>query len=101
MTLPELTMTARPATLPSTLPADEIPGFSWSDLERLIAHQLAPRVNAIDQAGEYPEDFLRALGKLGGYRRVAAPAHGGRRGRRAGRAGSHRADPGATCACGR
>jgi alkylation response protein AidB-like acyl-CoA dehydrogenase len=43
----------------------------------LIAAQLAPHVNAIDREGEYPEDFLRALGAHGGYAGVVAAAYGG------------------------
>lgn len=35
-------------------------------LERLVAEQLAPQVQAIDQ-GRYPDDFMRAWGELGGF----------------------------------
>ena len=61
----------------SASPLDTIPGVDAAALDALIAKQLAPRVNKIDQDGEYPEDFLRALGQLGGYRRVVGPAWGG------------------------
>lgn len=48
-----------------------------SDLGSLIAQTLAPRVHAIDLEGEYPESFLRAVGQLGGFAGVVAPAFGG------------------------
>lgn len=54
-----------------------IAGFDSTALAQLIASELAPRVNAIDLDGEYPEAFLRALGKLGGFRRVVGEAWGG------------------------
>lgn len=48
-----------------------------SDLQGLIVSELAPRVNAIDLEGEYPEAFLRALGALGGFADAVAPEYGG------------------------
>jgi len=52
-------------------------GISRDAIDALIAAQLAPRVAAIDLEGEYPEDFLRALGALGGFSGVVASDHGG------------------------
>ena len=48
-----------------------------ADLATLIARDLAPRVNDIDLEGWYPEPFLRAVGKLGGFAGVIAPEFGG------------------------
>lgn len=50
---------------------------TFDALDALIKVQLAPQVNAIDQDGVYPEEFLRALGALGGYAGAASLAHGG------------------------
>lgn len=46
-------------------------------LAQLIERQLAPKVTAIDLNGEYPEDFLRALGQFGGFAGVVSPEYGG------------------------
>ncbi|HEX5392432.1 MAG TPA: acyl-CoA dehydrogenase family protein [Rhodocyclaceae bacterium] len=46
-------------------------------IAQLIARELAPKVCAIDIEGEYPEQFLRKLGALGGFADVVAPAFGG------------------------
>lgn len=46
-------------------------------LDALMAEQLSPRVCAIDLEGEYPEDFLRALGTQGGFAGVVARDNGG------------------------
>ena len=46
-------------------------------IAELIRRELAPRVNAIDHDGEYPQDFLRALGRLGGFAGVVSPTYGG------------------------
>jgi len=43
----------------------------------LIAGTLVPKVLDIDARGEYPEEFLRALGLAGGFRGAAGPEHGG------------------------
>jgi alkylation response protein AidB-like acyl-CoA dehydrogenase len=48
-----------------------------SSIAKLIDQELAPRVTAIDLEGEYPEDFLRALGELGGFAGVVSPDCGG------------------------
>lgn len=59
------------------LAVEPIPGFDAAALDALIAKELAPRVNQIDQNGEYPEGFLRALGRLDGYRRAVGKEWGG------------------------
>jgi hypothetical protein len=54
--------------------------FDTSDttsIATLIARELAPRVTAIDLDGEYPEAFLRAFGKLGGFAGVVSAENGG------------------------
>lgn len=48
-----------------------------ADLATLIAQQLDPRVNDIDLNAWYPEPFLRAVGKAGGFAGVVAPEFGG------------------------
>ncbi len=48
-----------------------------TSLAQLIKRQLTPKVTAIDLDGEYPEDFLRALGQLGGFAGVVSPEYGG------------------------
>ncbi|MCL2658029.1 MAG: acyl-CoA/acyl-ACP dehydrogenase [Betaproteobacteria bacterium] len=48
-----------------------------TDLKSLIAHELAPRVAAIDLEAHYPELFLRAIGAQGGFADVIAPEFGG------------------------
>lgn len=53
------------------------PGILTNAIDALISRQLAPRVSAIDLEGEYPEDFLRALGALGGFAGVVASGQGG------------------------
>lgn len=56
-------------TAPAALTADP--------LAELIARELAPRVTAIDLEAEYPEDFLRQVGHLGGFAGVVSEANGG------------------------
>ncbi len=46
-------------------------------LDELIASQLAPQVNAIDLDGHYPEDFLRAIGRIGAFASVVSRESGG------------------------
>lgn len=53
-------------------------GPSAQALDRLVQIELAPRVRAIDEQGEYPESVLRALGALGGFAGVAGSTWGGR-----------------------
>lgn len=48
-----------------------------ADLDILIARELVPRVAAIDLEGEYPESFLRAVGRLGGFAGVVSLEYGG------------------------
>lgn len=43
----------------------------------LIAGSLVPKTLDVDLKAEYPEEFLRALGKLGGFRGSVAPEFGG------------------------
>jgi alkylation response protein AidB-like acyl-CoA dehydrogenase len=47
------------------------------DIDRLITQKLRPRVTAIDLNGEYPEEFLRCLGNLGGFAGVVSREFGG------------------------
>ncbi len=51
--------------------------FKPASIAKLIEQELTPRVTAIDLDGEYPEDFLRALGALGGFAGVVNPDYGG------------------------
>ena len=46
-------------------------------IPELIATTLAPKVTDIDLKGEYPGEFLRALGQLGGYGGAASEEFGG------------------------
>lgn len=55
----------------STLPAD-----TDGRIEQLIRDTLAPQVEAIDQ-GLYPGEFMRALGRLGGFGAALPPQAGG------------------------
>ena len=48
-----------------------------SEVRRVVAEQLVPRVLDIDLKAEYPEDFLRALGAAGGFRGAVASDLGG------------------------
>jgi alkylation response protein AidB-like acyl-CoA dehydrogenase len=61
----------------ATATAPAIAPLGGEGLEALIATTLAPRVTAIDLAGEYPEAFLRELGALGGFADVVGPEYGG------------------------
>lgn len=42
-----------------------------------IASHLVPKILDVDLKAEYPEEFLRALGKIGGFRGAVEPAFGG------------------------
>lgn len=42
-----------------------------------IASHLVPKILDVDLKAEYPEEFLRALGKAGGFRGAIEPAFGG------------------------
>lgn len=48
-----------------------------ASIRQLIAERLKPRVTAIDLDGEYPKDFLQALGAIGGFGGVVSPVYGG------------------------
>lgn len=48
-----------------------------ASIRQLIKDNLKPRVTAIDVDGEYPHDFLQALGAIGGFAGVVAPVYGG------------------------
>jgi alkylation response protein AidB-like acyl-CoA dehydrogenase len=48
-----------------------------ASIRQLIAERLKPRVTAIDLDGEYPGDFLQALGAIGGFAGVVSPVYGG------------------------
>jgi len=50
---------------------------SLADVKKLCAEMLAPRVVDVDLKGEYPRDFLRALGAAGGFGGAMAPEFGG------------------------
>ncbi|MCX7890803.1 MAG: acyl-CoA/acyl-ACP dehydrogenase [Burkholderiales bacterium] len=43
----------------------------------LVRRELAPKVIDIDTKAEYPEAFLRALGRAGGFAGAVSPGHGG------------------------
>lgn len=48
-----------------------------NQISQLIQNELAPIVQDIDQKGLYPENFMRNLGKMGGYQAVGSVAEGG------------------------
>jgi len=50
---------------------------SLATIRDLIKAELAPKVLDIDQKAEYPEAFLRALGRAGGFAGVVEPGYGG------------------------
>lgn len=52
-------------------------GGDLAAIDALIERQLIPQIIDIDRQALYPADFLRALGALGGFAGVVAPAHGG------------------------
>ena len=43
----------------------------------LIARELRPNVEAVDQQGQYPAAFMRQLGQLGGFRQAVPTGYGG------------------------
>jgi alkylation response protein AidB-like acyl-CoA dehydrogenase len=43
------------------------PSVRWTELEHVIAGELAPLVQAIDRDGLYPAEAMRSLGKAGAY----------------------------------
>lgn len=48
-----------------------------TEVRDLIATRLAPKVLDVDLKAEYPEEFLRALGSVGGFRGAVGEAYGG------------------------
>jgi alkylation response protein AidB-like acyl-CoA dehydrogenase len=50
---------------------------SLATVKKLVAEKLVPKVVDIDLKAEYPEEFLRALGAIGGFRGAVAPEYGG------------------------
>lgn len=54
-----------------------IPVRDYAAIDALIARELAPQVTDIDLEGRYPENFLRQLGKIGGFSGVVSPEFGG------------------------
>jgi hypothetical protein len=50
---------------------------SLNAITPLIKAELAPKVLDVDLKASYPEEFLRALGRAGGYRGAMEPAYGG------------------------
>lgn len=49
----------------------------YDGLELLLANELAPIVNKIDQAGMFPESFFRQLAKTGGFKPPIEQKYGG------------------------
>lgn len=70
MSPPNIATASAPPRIPGA-------GSSLPGLAQLIAAELAPRVIAIDLKGEYPENFLRKLGDLGGFAGHVSPRYGG------------------------
>ena len=62
---------------PDPAPGDGAIEQSLVAIRELIEKTLAPKVLDVDLKAEYPEDFLRDLGRLGGFRGAVDPAHGG------------------------
>jgi alkylation response protein AidB-like acyl-CoA dehydrogenase len=67
-----------------TVNSDAIPTNNQSihdhlilNLNQAIALKLAPHVKAIDQNGEYPQDFMLEMGRLGGYAQAVTTDFGG------------------------
>jgi alkylation response protein AidB-like acyl-CoA dehydrogenase len=50
---------------------------SLAAIREVIASQLKPKVLDVDLKAEYPEDFLRALGRAGGFRGAVSAEFGG------------------------
>lgn len=55
--------------------ADSLPELA--PMRRLIAEKLVPKVLDIDLHAEYPQEFMQAMGDIGGYRGAAATEFGG------------------------
>ena len=48
-----------------------------TQIAALAQKELAPIVQEIDRKGVYPEQFMRELGKIGGYQSVGTVEEGG------------------------
>lgn len=53
------------------------PNSLMAQLKGAIAQDLAPQVQAIDQEGLYPREFMQQVGQLGGFSQAIAPEFGG------------------------
>jgi alkylation response protein AidB-like acyl-CoA dehydrogenase len=68
----EFTMSAVLASVPAASAADP-----FAAIRDLVKRELAPKVLDVDMKAEYPEAFMRALGRAGGFAGAAAPQYGG------------------------
>ena len=66
-----------PATPLATPPAGTATSGDLQTVRDLVATLLAPKVLDVDIKAEYPEAFLRALGKAGGFNGAVVPEYGG------------------------
>lgn len=48
-----------------------------SPVRSVVVEKLVPKILDVDQNAEYPQEFLQALGQIGGFRGAAATSHGG------------------------
>lgn len=48
-----------------------------AQVAQLVQRELTPIVQDVDQKGFYPENFMRELGKIGGYQSLGTPEEGG------------------------
>lgn len=69
---------ADPVVASGSRHADSTPiDDSLAVVRSTIASHLVPKILDVDLKAEYPEEFLRALGKIGGFRGAVEPAFGG------------------------
>lgn len=68
---------AAPAKACGQIPVAADTADHLAAVRSLIAGSLVPKTLDVDLKAEYPEEFLRALGKLGGFRGAVAPEFGG------------------------
>ncbi len=68
---------AAPAIACGQIPSITDPADHLGAVRSLIASSLVPKILDVDLKAEYPEEFLRALGKIGGFRGAVAPEFGG------------------------
>lgn len=66
-----------PANACGWIPSEADAADSLEAVRALIATGLAPKTLDVDLKAEYPEEFLRALGKIGGFRGAVLPEYGG------------------------